>query len=82
MFAENVSPLQKQLLADFRFRTAMIPGTQELRVQIGKVRFWATVTYGHPLFLTISPSEGHSYLALRLSRYRSHDPHDNDVRRP
>ena len=82
MFAEHVSPLQKQLLADFRFRTSLLPGTQELRVQIGKVGFWATVAYGHPIFLTISPSERHSYLALRLSRYRSEDPHVDALRRP
>ena len=71
-FAEHLSHTEKQLLADFRFRSAKIPGTQEIRRTIGKVGFWASMIYGHGIFMTISPSERHNYLAIRLCRYRSH----------
>ena len=37
--------------------------------------FWASVIYGLSIFITISPSERHKYLAKKLSRYRSDDPY-------
>ena len=74
MFAENLSSLQKRLLADFRFRCSALPGTQEIRSKIGQLGFWASVVYGNGIFMTVSPSERHNYLAIRLSRYRAHDP--------
>ena len=73
MIAENLSALQRRLLADFRFRCKAIPGTQEIRAKIGHLGFWAGVVYGNGIFLTISPSERHNYLAIRLSRYRKDD---------
>ena len=75
MYAEGITTLQKRLLADMRFRTRMIPGSQEIRTKIGHIGFWALVVYGSGIFMTISPSERHNYLALRLSRYRQHDPY-------
>ena len=62
------------MLADFRFRCKAVPGTSEIRVKIGHVGFWAGVVYGNGIFMTISPSERHNYLAIRLSRYRKDDP--------
>ena len=62
------------MLADFRFRCKAVPGTQEIRIKIGHVGFWAGVVYGNGIFMTISPSERHNYLAIRLSRYRKDDP--------
>ena len=75
LFAENLSKLQRKLLSDFRFRCKAIPGTQEIRTKIGHLGFWASVIYGLGIFITISPSERHNYLAIKLSRYRSDDPY-------
>ena len=74
MYAIGVTPLQKRLLADFRFRTRLVPGTREIRSKIGHIGFWATVVYGDGIFMTVSPSERHNDLAIRLSRYRTSDP--------
>ena len=59
---------------DFRFRCSAIPGTQEIRTEIGHLGFWAGVNYGSGIFCTISPGERHNYSAIRLSRYRQDDP--------
>ena len=82
MFARNLSALQRRLLADFRFRCGALPGTSEIRVKIGHLGFWASVVYGNGIFVTVSPSERHNYLALRLSRYRSDDPFVDAAHRP
>ena len=73
-FAVGLGDLQRKLLADFRFRSSSIPGTQEIRTKIGHLGFWGCVNYGNGIFCTISPGERHNYLALRLSRYREDDP--------
>ena len=75
LFAENLSKLQRKLLSDFRFRCKAIPGTQEIRTKTGHLGFWASVVYGLGIFITISPSERHNYLAVKFSRYRSDDPY-------
>ena len=49
-FAVGLSPLQRRLLADFRFRCRAIPGTQEIRTKIGHLGFWASVNYGNGIF--------------------------------
>ena len=46
-FAEGVTAKQKQLFADFSFRTKLIPSTQEVRSKIGHVCLWASVGYGN-----------------------------------
>ena len=73
-YSQDLSGMQRRLLADFRFRTRTIPGTMEIRRKIGHVGFWASVVYGNGIFMTISPGERHNYLAIRLSRYRVNDP--------
>ena len=73
-FAEGVTPIQKKLFANMRFRCAQIPGTQEIRSKIGHVGTWASVVYGNGIFMTVSPGERHNYLAIRLCRYRGGDP--------
>ena len=73
-FADSVTKQQRQILAHIRFRCSAIPGTQDMRVKIGHVGFWAAVVYGNGIFITISPGERHNYLAIRLSRYREEDP--------
>ena len=72
-FADGIQPVHRRLLADFRFRTALLPGTQEIRTKIGHVCFWTSVVYGNGIFMTITPGERHNYLAIRLSRYRAKD---------
>ena len=54
-FAEGVTPEaeQRQLLADFSFRTKGIAGTQEIRTKIGHICFWGSVVYGSGIFMTI-----------------------------
>ena len=74
IFAERLSPLQRKVLTDFRFRCNSLPGTQEIRVKIGHLGFWASVAYGNGIFITVSPGERHNYLAIRVSRYRGLDP--------
>lgn len=74
-FAEGITDKQKRLLADFRFRTETLAGTQEIRTGIGQVCFWGSVVYGNGIFMTVSPGGRHNYLAVRLSRYRSRDPY-------
>ena len=63
-FAENITPQQKRLLADFFSRTRLIPGTQDIRTRMGQVCFWGTVVYGNCIFMTISPGGRHDYLAI------------------
>ena len=73
-FAEGITVQQKRLLADFRFRTRLVPGTQEIRTKIGHVCFWSSIVYGNGFFMTVTPGERHNHLAVRLSRYRVRDP--------
>ena len=74
-FAEGITPQQKQILADVRFRTRNLSGTQEIRCKLGHICFWGSVVYGNGIFMTISPSERHNYLAIKLCRYRRRDPY-------
>ena len=41
---------------------------------MGRVGFGAALVYGQGIFITISPSERHGGLVIRLSRYREEDP--------
>jgi len=74
LFADGTSWKQKQLLRSMHFISSALPGTQEVRRQMGHVGFGGAIVYGSGIFMTISPSERHSGLALRLSRYRRSDP--------
>ena len=49
-------------------------GTQQIRLKIGHSLFGSRVVYGDGIFMTVTPSERHSGLVLRLSRYRREDP--------
>ena len=77
-FAEGITAQQRRLLADFRFRTRMVPGTQEIRTKLGHVCVWSSVVYGNGIFMTVTPGERRNYLAIRLSRYRASDPYITD----
>ena len=57
-----------------RFKSRTLSGAQELRLQMGHCLTGANIVYGTGVFITISPSERHSGLALRLLRKRANDP--------
>ena len=50
-FAVGLGNLQRKLLADFRFRCRAIPGTQEIRTEIGHLGLWASINYGNGIFV-------------------------------
>ena len=56
------------------FKSRTLSGAQELRLQMGHCLTGANIVYGTGVFITISPSERHSGLALRLLRKRASDP--------
>ena len=54
--------------------SSRLAGTRQVRRSINHLLFSARVTYGTPTFITVTPSERHSGLAVRLFRYRRNDP--------
>ena len=72
--AIGLTPTQKALLMNYRFLSSRIPGTRQIRRQINHLVFSARVFYGLPVFLTVTPSERHNGLMIRLTRYRRNDP--------
>ena len=74
LFADGTSARQRAMLQNMHFISAALPGTQEARRQMGHVGTGFNFVYGSGIFMTISPSERHNGLAIRLSRYRRNDP--------
>jgi len=74
LFAEGTTSKEQSLLRSMHYISSALPGTQEVRRQMGHVIAGAGIVYGSGIFLTISPSERHNALAIRLSRYRRKDP--------
>ena len=54
--------------------SSRLPGTRQVRRSINHYLFSARVVYGVPVFMTVTPSERHSGLCVRLFRYRRNDP--------
>lgn len=73
-FAAGTKDEERRLLRDHEFVTSSISGTQAIRRRLGRLGFGAALVYGTGIFITISPSERHGGLAIRLSRYRERDP--------
>ena len=73
-WAVGTSVGERRLLQNIEFITKMIPGTQAIRRRMGRLGFSASVVYGSGIFITISPSERHGNLTIKLSRYRESDP--------
>ena len=69
-------PLVEEFFIDFRSGTQLVPGTQGVCTNIGHVGFWAGVVYGNGIFMTVSPSEWHNHLAIRLIRDCAQDQFD------
>ena len=74
-YAENITPMQRDLIRDMTFLSKKFPGTQQVRLLMGHALFGAGIQYGTPLVWTISPSSRHSGLCIRLSRYLKKDPY-------
>ena len=72
-FAEKLSDKAKQLEKNLRYVSSQQCGVQEVRHKIGNALLGARISYGEPLFVTVSPSSRHSGLVLRLSRVRPKD---------
>ena len=76
--AENLSPMEKELLKVVRGKQRFMPGSPEIRRTMGHALFGLRVEHGEPLFVTISPNMRHSGLVLNMSRYRRGDPATRD----
>ena len=73
-WAVGTSAEERRLLQNVEFVTSAIPGCQAIRRRMGRLGFSASLVYGSGISITISPSERHGGLAIRLSRYRGSDP--------
>ena len=73
-WAVGTSVGERRLLQNVEFITKMIPGTQAIRRRMFRIGFGASIIYGAGIFITISPTERHGHLAIKLSRYRETDP--------
>ena len=65
--ANGLTPLQRKLAWAQHFLAQHMPGSQQLRRNMGHSQFGARIVYGDCLFFTISPNEQHSCLVLCLS---------------
>ena len=70
----GLTDAQRAVVRNVHFMSARIPGTSQIRNSIRHVVFASRVVYGVPLFMTITPGERHSGLAIRLFRGRRNDP--------
>ena len=70
----GLSATEKALLKNYQFMSGRIPGTRQIRRSINHLIFSARVFYGLPVIVTVTPSERHSGLMIRLTRYRRNDP--------
>ncbi len=73
-YAHGLTKAEQKLLHNMGFVSKTLSGSQELRLQMGHCLTGAGVVYGDGVFITMSPSERHSGLTLRLLRKRSNDP--------
>ena len=74
-YAEGLSTTEKKLIDDINFLGKLFAGTQQVRLLMGHHLFGSAISYGTPLFWTISPNATQSGLTVRLSRYLEDDPY-------
>ena len=67
--------MEKNVIEDLNFLGQKFAGTQQVRLLMGHHLFGAAISYGTPLFWTISPNATQSALTVRLSRYLKEDPY-------
>ena len=73
-YAIGLRATEKALLQNYHFMSSRIPGTRQVRHHIRHIIFSSRVSYGIPVFMTITPSERHSGLTVHLYRGRRTDP--------
>ena len=76
----GLTPLHQHVLRSVFFMSSKLAGVRQTRTMIGHVLTGGRVVFGIPAFMTITPSERHSGLLIRLSRYRESDPALNIAR--
>jgi hypothetical protein len=69
----GLSETQKAMLRSYQFMSRRLPGTRQIRNAIRHIIFSSRIYYGIPVFMTFTPSERHSGLAIRLHRGRTRD---------
>ena len=74
MQAIGLTKTQRALIQNYNFMSGRIQGTRQIRRSINHVVFSSRVVYGLPVFMTVTPSERHSGLMIRLTRCRRNDP--------
>ena len=74
-YADGLTPTEKNVIDDISFLSQKFAGTQQIRLLMGHHLFGAAISYGTPLFWTISPNATQSGLTIRLSRYLKDDPY-------
>ena len=62
------------MLQNYHFMSSRLAGTRQVRNSIRHIVFSSRIFYGAPVFMTFTPSERHSGLAIRLYRGRRNDP--------
>ena len=72
--AIGLTQTQRSMVQNYYFMSTRISGTRQIRRSINHLVFSSRVKYGLPIFMTVTPSERHSGLAIHLSRYRRNDP--------
>ena len=70
----GLTPLEKAVLYNYQYMSATLAGTRQVRRRIGHIVFSSRIIYGCPIYMTVTPSERHSGLCIRLMRYRENDP--------
>ena len=70
----GLTSTEKAMLQNHHFMSSRLAGTRQVRNSIRHIVFSSRIFYGAPVFMTFTPSERHSGLAIRLYRGRRNDP--------
>ena len=73
-YASGLSATARRILANLSHAARAVPGTQEARRSMRFEIQGMRVRYGTPIFVTVTPDEGHQLLYIRLARHRQSDP--------
>ena len=70
----GLTATEQALLQNYHFISTRISGTRQIRRSIRHLVTSSRIFYGVPVFITFTPSERHSGLAVHLHRGRVKDP--------
>ena len=70
----GLTDTEKPLINNYHFMSSRLSGSRQIRRSMNHIMFSSRVVYGLPVFMTVTPSERHSGLTIRLTRYRRKDP--------